>query len=290
MRGVGSHRLSTFVFLLPWIVTFGLFSLYPLVDSFWTSFTRYNPIEGPPRFIGLANYARLLSDELFWKSLGNTMIFVVGTIPLTTVGALLLALALNRRIPARDLFRAGYFLPTIVSMVVVALIFRNFYSPLGFLNSALAFLGLPAQAWLQDPKTALLAIMLMDVWAAVGYYAVIYLAGLAAIPAELYEAAELDGGSGWRKHWHITLPLLKSTTLFILVINTIRSFQVFIEIFVMTRGGPLNSTLTSVYYLYDRAFQNFELGYASALAYALFLVTLGASALYVKFLGRREAM
>lgn len=288
MRSPGRPGPSTFLFLLPWLVTFGLFSLYPLLDSFWISFTRYNPIQGPPRFVGLANYQRLLSDPLFWKSLGNTAFFVIGTIPLTTAAALLVALGLHRKLPARAFFRAGYFVPTIVSMTVVALIFKNFYGPLGFLSVILKSLGLDTHAWLQDPRTALPAIMLMDVWAAIGYYAIIYLAGLQAIPAELYEAAELDGGGGWKKHLHITLPLLKSTTLFILVINTIRSFQVFIEIFVMTRGGPLNSTLTTVFYLYDRAFNNFELGYASALAYALFAVTLGASALYVKFLRHRE--
>lgn len=290
MRSAGRHGVSTFVFLLPWIVTFAIFSLYPLVDSFRTSFMELNPIRpGEARFVGLDNYVRLLRDPLFWKALVNTLIFVVVTIPLTTVTALLVALGLNRRIPARALFRAGYFVPTIVSIVVVSIIFKNFYSPFGFLNTLLKAAGLEGHPWLQDPKTALAAIMVMDVWAAIGYYAVIYLAGLQAIPAELYEAAEMDGGSGWQRHLHITLPLLRSTTLFILVINTIRSFQVFIEIFVMTRGDPLNSTLTSVFYLYDQAFTRFELGYASALAYALFAVTLGVSLLYVKLLRGREA-
>lgn len=289
MHTPGRHGPSTIVFLLPWLLTFGIFALYPLVDSFWVSFTRYNPIQGPPVFIGLDNYARLLRDPVFWTSLRNTLIFVVGTIPLTTVGALLVALALNRHLPMKALFRAAWFMPTIVSMVVVSLVFKNFYSPFGFLNAIAKLLGFSGHPWLQDPNTALGAVMLMDVWAAVGYYAVIFLAGLQAIPAELYEAAALDGGSGWRKHWHITLPLLKSTTLFILVINTIRSFQVFIEIFVMTRGGPLNSTLTTVYYLYDRAFNSFELGYASALAWALFAVTLGASLVYVRVLRNRGA-
>ncbi|TPW05412.1 MAG: multiple sugar transport system permease protein [bacterium] len=198
---------------------------------------------------------------------------------MTTVGALLVALALNRHLPMKSLFRAAWFMPTIVSMVVISLVFKNFYSPFGFLNAVLSLLGLPGHPWLQDPNTALPAIMLMDVWAAVGYYAVIFLAGLQAIPAELYEAAALDGGSGWRRHWHITLPLLKS----------IRSFQVFIEIFVMTRGGPLDSTLTTVYYLYDRAFNSFELGYASALAWVLFAVTLAASLAYIRILRSRGA-
>jgi multiple sugar transport system permease protein len=289
MRGAGRHGASTFVFLLPWLLTFAVFSLYPLLSAFYTSFTHYRIVEaGAPRFVGFDNYARLLRDPLFWKSLLNTLIFVVGTIPLTTVGALLVALGLNRRLPLRGLFRAGYFMPTIVSIVVVALIFKNFYAPFGFFNATLRALGLSGHPWLQDPKTALAAVMIMDVWAAIGYYAIIYLAGLQAIPAELYEAAALDGGTGWQKNLYITLPLLKSTTLFILVINTIRSFQVFIEIFVMTRGGPLDSTLTSVFYLYDRAFTGFELGYASALAYVLFAVTLGASVVYVRFLRDKE--
>ena len=289
MKGAGRHGFNTFLFLLPWLATFGIFSLYPLLSAFWTSFTHYNPVSSKPaEFIGLANYARLLKDPLFWKSLGITLVFVVGTIPLTTIGALLLALGLNRRLPARALFRAGYFLPTIVSIVVISLIFKSFYAPFGFVNAALKLVGLPGRAWLQDPQTALPAVMLMDVWAALGYYAIIYLAGMQAIPHELYEAAAMDGGTGWRKHWHITLPLLRSTTLFILVINTIRSFQVFIEVFIMTRGGPLNSTLTTVFYLYDRAFTSFDLGYASAMAYVLFAVTLGASLVYVKILTQKE--
>lgn len=290
MRSAGRHGFNTFLFLLPWLVTFGVFSLYPLLSSLWTSFTKYNPISArPAEFVGLANYARLLEDPLFWKSMGITLAFVIGTIPLTTIGALFLAIALNRQMPFRALFRAGYFLPTIVSIVVISLIFKNFYAPFGAVNAALRLFGIEGRAWLQDPSTALAAVMLMDVWAALGYYAIIYLAGLQAIPHELYEAAALDGGVGWRRHWHITLPLLKSTTLFILVINTIRSFQVFIEVFVMTRGGPLDSTLTTVFYLYDRAFTSFDLGYASAMAYVLFAATLGASLLYVRFLTHREA-
>jgi multiple sugar transport system permease protein len=289
MKGSGRHGFTTLVFLFPWLLTFAVFNLYPLLDAFRISFTRYNPIqEGSARFIGWGNYLRLVEDPLFWKSLSNTLVFVVGTIPLTTASAFLVALGLNRNFPMRALFRAGYFVPTIVSMVVVALVFKNFYSPFGFLNAVCEKVGFAGHAWLQDPKTALPAIMLMDVWAAIGYYAIIYLAGLQAIPAELYEAATLDGGGAWKKHLHITIPLLKSTTLFVLVINTIRSFQIFIEIFVMTRGGPLDSTLTSVFYLYDRAFAGFELGYASALAFALFAVTLGASAVYVRFLKSRE--
>ena len=172
--------------------------------------------------------------------------------------------------------------------MVIALIFKSFYAPFGFVNAALQLVGLPGRAWLQDPQTALPAVMLMDVWAAVGYYAIIYLAGMQAIPHELYEAAAMDGGTGWRKHWHITLPLLRSTTLFILVINTIRSFQVFIEIFIMTRGGPLDSTLTTVFYPND-ARSRVSTRYASAALRAVRRHA-GASLVYVRLLTQKARM
>jgi multiple sugar transport system permease protein len=268
---------STLVFLSPWILTVVLFGAYPVLFSVLASLTDYNPLRGGMGWVGFANYARALRDPLFWRSLEVTLLFVAGTIPFTTAFALLLALLLNRPLRGRSFLRASFFLPTVVSLVVVSLIFKQVYSPFGLLNTLLRALGLSGHEWLLDPRTALPAVMAMDVWAAVGYYTVIYLAGLQTIPAELYEAAEVDGGTGWRKHWHVTLPLLLPTTLFVIVINTIRSIQVFVEIFVMTRGGPLNSTLTSVYYLYEQGFRYFDQGYASAIAYLLFLVTLAFS-------------
>jgi multiple sugar transport system permease protein len=273
MRGMLRHSSrSTFVFLSPWIVTFALFGVYPLLFSLLVSLADYNPLRGGLRWVGLDNYGRALGDPLFWQSLKVTMIFVAGTIPFTTVLALSLALLVNRPLRARGFFRASFFLPTVVSLVVVSLIFKQVYSPFGLLNLLLRTAGLQGHPWLQDPLTALPAVMVMDVWAAIGYYMVIYLAGLQTIPAELYEAAALDGGDGWRRHWHITLPLLLPTTLFVVVINTIRSLQVFIEIFVMTQGGPLNATRTTVYYLYEQGFRYFDMGYASAIAYLLFVV------------------
>jgi multiple sugar transport system permease protein len=280
---------TTFLFLLPWIFTFLVFDLLPLVFSFAVSFTDYNPLRaGLPALVGLDNYAGLFRDPLFWKSLRNTVFFVVWTIPFTTAIAFLLALALDRKFPLRDLFRAGFFTPSVLSLAVIALVFQQLYSPFGALNAFLHAIGMEGTAWLRNPATALPAIMAMDVWASVGYYMVIYLAGLQSIPRELHEAAALEGTGYWTRQFRITIPLLAPVTLFVLVINTIRSFQVFVEVFVMTQGGPLHSTLTSVYYLYDLAFYRFRMGYANALAYLLFSLMIVLSLLEAKALRRRE--
>lgn len=278
-----SSARGTLVFLSPWLLTFALFGVYPLLFSLLVSFAEYDPLGGSLSWIGFANYVRALRDPVFWQSLKVTLYFVAGTIPFTTTLALALALLLNRPLKARGFFRASFFLPTVVSLVVVSLIFKQVYSPFGLLNAFLRALGLGGHSWLQDPLTALPAVMLMDVWAAVGYYMVIYLAGLQTIPAELYEAAALDGSDGWRRHRHITLPLLLPTTLFVVVINTIRSLQVFIEIYVMTQGGPLDSTRTTVFYLYEQAFRYNDMGYASAIAYILFVIVMLAATVQSRF-------
>ena len=261
--------------LSPWIVGFGLFGLYPFAFSLATSFTDYSPIQAAgARFVGIDNYARALTDPAFWAALGNTAFFVIGTIPFTTTLALALALAVQPAFRGRTSFRVGFFLPSVVSVVVISLVFKGLYATNGSLNGLLRALGLPTPAWLLDPATALPAIMAMDVWSASGYYMVIFLAGLESIPRELYDAARLEGASAWSCLIHVTLPLLRPTLLFVLVVNTVRSLQIFAEVFVMTRGGPLHRTTTVVYYLYEEAFYRFNLGYASAVAYLLFVLTL----------------
>jgi multiple sugar transport system permease protein len=291
-RGGAGLGVASWVLLSPWIASFLVFGLYPIAASFFLSFHEYSPLRpDAARFLGLGNYAEALGDAMFWLALKNTLFFVFGTLPFTTVFALGLAVCLDRAFPGRTFFRAGFFLPTVVSIVVLSLVFRGIYAPDGPLSGALRSLGLPAPRWLLDPRTALPAIMAMDVWAASGYYMVIFLAGLKSIPADLYESAALDGAGPWQRFVGITLPLLRPTFLFVLVVNTIRSLQIFTEVFVMTRGGPLNSTLTAVYYLYDQAFYHFRLGYASAVAYLLFTVTLALSLLQFRWLrlsGTRE--
>ena len=280
-----SKTRSTLVFLSPWLVLFGIFWLFPLISSLVLSFLHVNPLRpDASHFVGLSNFVQAFKDPLFWKSLKNTLIFVLGTVPVTTFISFLLAVAINQRIPFRTLYRSGFFIPSVVSVVVISIIFKQLYSPLGLVSRVVELLGGQPQSWLGNPRTALLCIMAMDVWASFGYYTILFLAGLQAIPSEIYEAARIDGGGFWGTLRFVTIPMVRPITLFVVVINTIRSFQVFIEIFVMTRGGPLNSTLTSVFYLYDRAFYRFEMGYASAVAYLLFVVILCFSLLQMKYL------
>ncbi len=268
-------RATAWAFLSPWVVSFALFGLYPFAFTLVASLSDYSPLNpGASRFVGLGNYFAALGNAEFWQALGNTAFFVVGTIPVTTVLALGLALGVQPAFRGRTLFRVGFFVPSVVSVVVLSLVFKGLYAPDGVLNGVLRAAGLPAPSWLLEPRTALPAIMAMDVWSASGYYMIIFLAGLEAIPKELYDAARLEGASAWTRLTHITLPLLKPTLLFVLVVNTVRSLQVFAEVFVMTRGGPLHSTTTVVYYLYEQAFYRFNLGYASAVAYLLFAITL----------------
>jgi len=261
-------------FLLPWAAIYGAFFVFPFVYSFILGFLSYNPLNvSATHFVGGANFARLVRDPEFHGALRNTLVFVIGTVPVTTALAMAVAWMLRGPVPAKDAFKAAMFLPSILSMVVIALVFKLFYAPGGALNELLQRAGLAGHPWLTDPRTALAAIMAMDVWAAVGYYALVLYAALTAIPASLYEAAELEGAGSWATFRHVTFPLLKPAIAFVLVINTIRSFQVFVEVLVMTQGGPLGSTNTLVLMLYDTAFRRLDYGYASVIAYAVFILS-----------------
>lgn len=265
---------SVLVLLLPWAVVYAAFYVFPFVFSFALAFLSYNPLNvGNTSWVGADNFARLVEDPRFLKALRNTIVFVVGTVPLTTIGALGLALLLRGRIAAKGFFKAGFFMPSIISMVVISLLFKLFYAPSGGLNQALSLVGFGTHEWLTDPGTALPAIMLMDVWAAMGYYALIFDAAFAGIPKELYEAASLEGAGFFDNLRYVTLPMMRPVISFVLVINTIRSFQIFIEVFLMTQGGPLGSTDTLVLYLYEAAFRGLDYGYASAIAYAVFVLS-----------------
>lgn len=283
-----SHKVIAYLYTLPWVVTFLLFWTFPLVYSFLMGFTDYQLLESSYRWIGWSNYSNLLSDLSFLGALKNTFIFAFGTIPVTTVIALLLALLVNKEFKGRGVFRAGYFVPSITSLVVVSLIFCNLYSRDGYLAMLGQMVGMdvPENGFLYDSGTALYSIMAMDVWMSVGYYMLIFLAGLKSIPDELYEAAEVSGASATRQFFSITLPLLKPVALFIIVINSIKSFQVFVEIFVMTKGKF--DTLTAVYFIYEKGMTTrFEFGYASAAAYLLFVI-IGVFSLAQFFLFRQR--
>lgn len=282
---MNKKRLTILGFLAPWIISFLVFSVYPLLFSFYLSFTRYNPLRAQaPSFVGIQNYLRTFSDPAFWSALWNTTFYAVGTIPITTAIAVILAVFLNEKIKFRTFFRASYFAPVVTSIVVISTIFVYIYFPFGPLNSLLKLVGIEGRNWLLDPQFALPAIMVMNIWASFGYYTILFLAGLQNIPIELYEAADIDGAATIKKFFKITLPLLRPMLTFALIINTIRSFQIFSEVFVMTQGGPIGATTTIVFYLYRMGFMRFRMGQASAVAYILFAVILIFSLIQMKLL------
>lgn len=271
--GLGNR--AAILFLSPWLVSLALFHLFPLAHSLLLSFTDRNLLRsGAPRVVGLENYGAILSDPAFGRAMRTTALFVLGTVPPTIVLALGLALFLARPMRARGLARAVVFFPSVVSFAVVALVFKSLYAPGGPLLDGLAALGVRQTTILNNPSLALPAVMAMDIWMAAGYYAVLLLAGLLTVPRDLYEAARIDGAGNWTTFTRITLPAIRPILLFALVINTIRAFQVFVEVYIMTRGGPLESTVTAVYYLYEEAFFRFEMGRACAASYILFAVIL----------------
>jgi multiple sugar transport system permease protein len=282
------RRLVAQFLTLPWHLTFLLFFAFPLVFSFILSLTDYQLLTKGFSWIGFDNYRELWSDPTFVSSLKNTFVFVVGTIPATTIIALVMALLVHPPLKGRGLFRSGLFLPWITSLVVVALVFTNLYSRGGYVATLCEMVGLtpPTNGFLLDSDTALYAIMAMDVWSSVGYYMLIFLAGLQAIPDELYEAAEVAGASKSRQFFSITLPLLRPVAVFVIVINSIKSFQVFIEIFMMTKGKFETATL--VYFMYDIGLSNsYRFGYASAVAYVLFAIIALFSVVQLILLRRR---
>jgi multiple sugar transport system permease protein len=282
------EQLHTYTLILPWIAVFSIFWLYPLLYAAFLSFSEYQTLSGEHTFIGLDNYIRILSDKIFLISLKNTLVFTLGTVPVTTALALFLAVLLDSKlVKFKNFFRSSFFMPSVTSMVVIALIFTNLYTQDGYINSLMKMLNLtyPERGWLMNQNTALFSIMAMDVWMATGYYMVLFLAGMQTIPKDLYESAILAGANSWQKFIKITLPLVKPTLLFVVVINTIKSFQVFIEIYVMTKGGPLNSTTTLVYHIYNNAFEKTDtMGYASAMAFILFFILMLFSFIQMKIL------
>lgn len=288
MKYKNKLQIHTWTLLLPWIITFGVFWLYPLVYAAILSFTEYKTLSNQMSFVGFDNYTRLFKDPIFWIALKNTAIFTFGTVPLTTFFALFFANLINRKLTRfKQFFRASYFIPSVTSLVVISLIFTNLYSQDGYINTLLKMMNMPfpEKGFLLEPTTALFSIMAMDVWAATGYYMILFLAAMQTIPNDLYENADLSGASGKQKFLMITLPMLKPTLLFVLVINTIKSFQVFIEIFVMTKGGPINSTTTLVYLVFENAFQRPDaMGYAAAMAYILFGILILLSLVQMRIL------
>ncbi|HME21480.1 MAG TPA: sugar ABC transporter permease [Acetobacteraceae bacterium] len=273
------RRLVPYLFIAPNIVLFAAFSFLPLIYAVYISFHDWTLI-GEPDFIGIGNYQRLVYDSLFWRALANTLVYAVGTVPTSMAIGLLLALALNRHMPARSFLRSLYFLPLVVSAVatgtIAAWMFNDNY---GVINAIIVRLGGSRVAWLSSPYWALPSLVLTTLWVRVGFCMVVYLAALQSIPRMYYEAARIDGASAVRQFRHVTLPLLKPATFLLLVLSIIYSFHVFDLIYVMTGGGPGFSTTMLVQYIFRSAFVTSEMGYACAVGIALYALILGFTVL-----------
>ncbi|MEZ4713711.1 MAG: sugar ABC transporter permease [Caldilineaceae bacterium] len=265
------RRLAALLFVLPSLIFLALFVVYPIVSAFYLSLHRYNLLE-PPVWDGLGRYWLLLEDERFVKALGNTLLFAVMTVPLGTVISLLLAVLINQPLRAIYFFRTAYYLPVVTSFVAVSFIWLWIYEPqFGVLNQLLESVGLPTLAWLRDPKTSMLSIAILSIWKNAGYNMIIFLAGLQGVPKYLYEAAEIDGASAVQRFWHITVPMLSPTTFFVFVVYFIGALQMFTQSWILTQGGPLDSTLTVVYLIYQNGFEFLKMGSAAAMSVVLFV-------------------
>lgn len=285
------HISHPIVFVLPWIIVFSIFWLYPIVYSFYLSFTNYSLVSPEStQWIGIDNYRQLLNDKMFRLALKNTMIFCAGTIPIITVLAVLLANAIHQTSKLQPFFRTTVFLPSMISITVLALIFVQLYSYDGYLSFLAKLAGIQPgqQGILLNERTALLGIMGMDIFVGSGYFCILFLAAIKNIPVELFESADIAGAGSWQQFRYITLPLIRPMILFTIVISSIKGFQIFTEMYVMTKGGPLHSTTTVIYYVYDLAFRDFRMGYSSAVAYILLILTGIMAWLQIRILRKSE--
>jgi len=270
----------SYLFIAPAVILFFIFVLIPVVASFFLSFTKYNVISAP-QWIGIDNYRQIFfHDPRFWKALRNTGVYLLGVVPVSISLSLLLAVAIDQKIRFKNFYKVMFFMPVVTSAVAVSVIWKWLFAgeKFGLINYWLMKFGISPIDWVMSPSWTLPAIMIMSIWAGLGYNMILILAGLQTIPATFYEVAEIDGAGGWHKFWNITLPLLRPTLIFVLIMSVINSFQVFEQVYIMTGGtgegvgGVLDCALSLVAYLYERGFQRFEMGYASAIAYILFAI------------------
>lgn len=262
-------NLTGYLFVAPYAVYFLVFVAFPVGFAFFLTVHQWNIVSPEKPFVGVRNYARLVNDELFWTALRNTFRFIVMYIPLQIGLALLLAVVLNERLPMRALFRTAFFLPFVTSGAIISVIWSRLYADDGALNQLLGTVGLGPVGWISSPELAMFSIAIMAAWKNVGYYMMIFLAALQAIPTTLYEDAVLAGASPWQRFRYITLPLLNPAIVLVMVLCTIAAFSLFVEPFVMTGGGPLDSTLSVVLLLYREAFQYLRMGYAATIGVVL---------------------
>jgi multiple sugar transport system permease protein len=280
---------SAYAMLAPWLILFAVFTVFSILFSFYISFHSWDILNPVKPWVGLDNYSRLKDDPYFQKALHNTFVFTVFSVPLQMVCGLGIALLLNQAIRGQAIFRTAFFLPVVTPLVVAALVWKWVYNgDYGLANYYLLQLHVISEPvrWLSNPDLALPAVIVMSIWKNIGFAMVVYLAGLQAIPEQYYEAAKVDGAGPLHRLRHITIPLVAPSSFFLLVIGVIGAFQVFTEAFIMTNGGPLNATTTIVFYLWQMGFRQFQMGYATAIAYALFGIIFVFTCIQVRFLYR----
>jgi multiple sugar transport system permease protein len=273
-----------YLFLAVPLLLLTVFVFLPVGFAFVVSFFDWELLRDEQQFIWLGNYAEILQDTIFQKSFFNTLLYTLGVVPTQTIISLFLAFLMNQKIKARAFFRIAYYIPAITSSVITSIIFVGIYSNEGLLNSLLQSIGFEGTDWLTNSNTALISIMMLNIWSTVGYFMISFLAGLQNIPDSLYEAAKLEGASTWQQFWHITVPSVRPVTYFVLVMSFIGCFQVFDQIFVMSSGGPNNATTTMSYYVYQSSFKYFRLGYGAAGAVVLAIIIFIVTALQKRFL------
>lgn len=288
MKAKFLKRIRPYLYILPTFLFLGLFTHYPIVRTFYLSLFRWNLATPQQLFVGGANYQQVWTTPLFWQVLKNNLLYAVGTIPLSMAIALVLALLINQQLKFLSFYRMALFYPTVIPMAAASMIWLWIFTPsYGLLNYYLGKLGVPDIHWLGTSSTALWALVVVGIWKRLGYYMVIFLAGLQTIPDHLYEAAILEGAGPWQRFSRITFPLLSPTTFFILLIALIDSFQAIDQVYLMTQGGPGNHTNLFVFYIYQNAFRFWDMGYASTVSSILFLILLSLTLLVFWTLHKR---
>lgn len=286
------HRYSKwfvpYLFLVPAAVILILFFFVPFLESFVLSFQSYQNDIYNPQWVGLENYIKLFHAPVFWKTLVNTFIYLIGVVPLLVVLSLIIAILVNQKLRGIKIFRVIIYIPVIVSIVVAGIAWKWIYAENGILNYLISLFDISKIGWLTDPNFALYSVMAVTIWKGLGYYMVIYLAALTSVPKDLYEASDIDGANVLQKHLTVTVPHLMPTITLVSVISSISAMKVFVEIYVMTQGGPLNASKTIVYYIYQRAFENLDMGYASAAGVVLLVIVMIMSIINIKFFEKNK--
>lgn len=270
-------KTAPYLFLLPAGIVLLIFFFIPFFQTIGLSFLNYSNNIYNPSFAGLENYVQILHNPIFYKVMWNTLLYLVVAVPILAIIPLFLAILINQKFKGITLYKILIYLPVIVSIVVAAIAFKWLYAQQGILNYILNVMHINSIGWLTDPKYAIYSVIIVTIWKGIGYYMMIYLAALMSVPKELYEACDIDGANFLTKHLTVTVPHIMPTIALVTTISSISAMKIFAEIYVMTKGGPLNSTKTIVYYIYEKAFENLDLGYASAMAVILLIIVMAFS-------------